>query len=402
MITAEGFIRPTFDEILAEVQANAISKFDDGGTNNPNVEPEAWLGVMTALIAKAKDDLYKVAEDTYFSLFISTATGVSLDRVANPTLRIAAQAAVAPIDVLGTPATVIPLGFEFERDDGLRYATTAEITIGGGGSASGFVQAVTPGLDGNAPVGAIKFIPVPLVGLDSVTNPAPAQGGEPIETDSELRERAIADRSTDLTSSLQAIENRVRKVEGVLSVRGFENTDKAPVDGRPGVSFEIVVRGGTDADVAAAIFAAKPAGVESFGDITEVVIDPTNNQSFDVSFSRVTDISISYQVNLTTNAEYNSSVARPLVVQALIDYTGGVNTGGVESPGLMIGEDVLQWKAEASLFNPNGDFLIVGVDAVTIFLEPTSDGMPITGTFVDIADKEEAFTAEGTISFLEV
>ncbi len=402
MITVDGFIRPSFEEILAEVQANFVSKFDDGGNNNPSVEPEAWGGAMTALIAEAKNDLYQVAEDTYFSLFIGTATGVSLDRVSFPTLRIPALSSIAPVTVTGIATTIIAAGFLFERDDGISYEVVNDITIGGGGSGSGEVSAVIPGTNGNAPVGAIKFIPVPQTGLDTVTNTAPAVDGAPIETNSSLRAQAKLDRSTDQTSSLQAISSRVRQVENVVTVLGFENTSTSPVSGRPDVSFEIVVRGGSDIDVATAIFEAKPAAVETFGAITVPITDPTNGQVFDISFSRVADVSIDLVVTVETNANYDSVVAEPLIRQAVLDYVGGVNPGGDQSTGTIIGEDVFAWKAEASLFNPNGNFTIQGIETVTVTLDKTPNGPPYLLDKVVIADVEQAFTDFAQIAIVEI
>jgi uncharacterized phage protein gp47/JayE len=401
MITALGFQRPSFEEILAEVQANAISKFDDGGENTPSVEPEDWLGANTYIIAEAKNDLYKIAEDTYYAIFLSTATGVSLDRAAVPTQRIAEKKAIATVELTGTAATVVPAGFLFERDDGTQYAlSNAQVLSGGVDEAQ--VQAVIGGIAGNAPVGAIKFIPVPLDGLDSVVSITPASGGAPVETDSSLRARARIDRSIDRTSSLQAIVNRVLEVADVLDAVGFENTDTVPVAGRPGSSFEIVVNGGTDEDMAQAIFGSKPAGIESFGSTTVPVTDPTNGQVFDISFSRVVQVSISFTVTLTTNDDYDPVAAEPIIRQAILDYTGGVNPLAVESPGVAIGEAVYAWKAEASLFEPDGSFSIAGIEEVLITLDKTPNGPPYLLRKVVIDDTDQAFTDFSLIDIVEV
>lgn len=388
MITVDGFIRPTFNEILTEVQTNAISKFDDGGENTPSVEPESWLGGMTAVIAKVKDDLYQVAEDVYYSLFISVSSGVSLDRAAEPTKRIDEKKSIATVEIVGDIGFVVPQGFVGEREDGIQYATTSPLTLTTG-TEQVQVQALEAGTGGNAPVGAIKFIPVPLDEVLSMVSVTPASGGDVIETDSSLRERAISDRAADRTSSLQSIENRVREVTDVIDVRGFENTDKEPVEGRPGVSFEIVVDGGTDFNVADAIFKSKSAGIETFGDIIVPITAP-NNQIFNIGFSRVTKRLIHYRVALVITGDYNATASEAFIKQALLDYTGGVNPDGDESKGTKIGEDIEHWKAQASLFDPTGEFGLTGVKSLELFLDFSA---PANGQIdLDIVDKEQGFT----------
>lgn len=399
MVTNQGFERPTIDELETQIQQNFLSKFSDGGINNPSFEPGAFLGALSSIIASIKDDLYQIAEDSYYALFISTASGVSLDRVAAPTVRINAKKAVADIDLTGTPTTIISPGTEFETEDGTKYSLDNEITLDGFGDGSDTVTALIAGISGNAPIGAIKFIPVPVAGLDTTTNPLPATGGAPIETDSNFRIRAIAERTADRTSSLFAIVNRVLEVSGVISTKGFENTENFIVDSRPASSFEMVVRGGADLDIATAIFTAKPAGMESFGTISTPVTAP-DGTIHNIEFSRVTQISINVEVTVETNIAYVSVTAQPLIRQRVLDYIGGVNPALVESPGVDIAEDIFAWKCEGSIFELSDPDAIPGIENVTVLLAINPAAPSLTKIVID--DTEEAFTDFANIDIVEV
>lgn len=70
--------------------------------------------------------------------------------------------------------------------------------------------------------------------------------------------------------------------------------------GRPPKSFEIVVEGGADADIAKVIYSAMPAGIQSYGTTTVVISDAFNNP-IDISFSRPTAVPIYVTIVLITD-----------------------------------------------------------------------------------------------------
>lgn len=81
--------------------------------------------------------------------------------------------------------------------------------------------------------------------------------------------------------------------------------------GRPGKSFEIVVNGGDDTEIANAILGAKPAGIQSYGSTSVLVFDDFGNP-YTIAFSRPTQVPIYVSIVLTTdftslNAKFNPS-----------------------------------------------------------------------------------------------
>lgn len=403
MVTDLGFIRPTLDEIEAEIQADFVAKFSDGGENNPDLEPESFLGALSSILAEIKNDLYEIAENEYFSLFLTTASGIALDRMAPSTIRIDAIKAITDVDLEGDVLVVVPANTFFETEDGIQYATDEEVTLDGvTGLATVGVTAVVAGVTGNAPIGAIRFIPVPVSDLNgdlnTVTNSAPATGGAPIETDSSFRERAIEDQAADRTSSLPAIRNRILEVPGVTSVIGFENNLNIVVDGRPSKSFEMVVRGGNDLAIATAIFNSKAAGMLTFGTETEIVIDNAGDPH-SINFSRITQVSISVEITLVTNVNYNPVTAEPEIRQRVLDYIGGVNPDTIESEGVQPAEDIFAWKIAGTLFELDDPDGIPGIEEQPVVLISKTPAAPSLDKIV-IADTEEAFTDFSEIDIL--
>jgi hypothetical protein len=103
--------------------------------------------------------------------------------------------------------------------------------------------------------------------------------------------------------------------------------------GRPGKSFEIVVLGGDDADIAEAIWESKPAGIQSYGTTTETVTDDEGNE-WTISFTRPTQVPIYVAITLVTdlltaaNPEFNSG-AIPTIQQDVVDIGDEVTIGGL-------------------------------------------------------------------------
>ena len=124
--------------------------------------------------------------------------------------------------------------------------------------------------------------------------------------------------------------------------------EAAITGGRPPKSFEAVVEGGTDEEVAYQIWLTKPAGIETFGNVNSgqgiTIIDSQGNEQV-IFFSRPSEVTVWVQVALTLYTEEtfpNNGIAD--VALAIFNY-------GV---GLGVGIDVLQQRVLAQIFNVPG------------------------------------------------
>jgi uncharacterized phage protein gp47/JayE len=399
MITELGFQRPTFDDILADNLLKFKNKFTetiDSITYVPALEPTDELGAEAEILANIKDELYQLLEQVYYNAFLVTATGVQLDRLAIPTTRKTATAATAATFVLsGSAGTSITAGTLFETEDKRQYSLRSTVIIGSSGDVVGIVDAVVPGIAGNAPIGSITFIPVFLSGLDSVTNSVEATGGTDIEDDASLRARAIAARFAGQSSSLESIIGQIKQISGVTQVTGVENLLPEFIGALSPGAIELTIRGGADQAIADKILAYRPAGNPSYGS-TQVVVTDINGYEHLESFSRAVDVQIYVAVTLHVNSFYSTVVSNDVIRQRILEYIGGVNPSSVTYPGLNAGDDVFAWKAKATLWNNSNPNMIPGlIDATVLIGKSTGDR---THEEIEILDTEEAITDFANIS----
>lgn len=151
--------------------------------------------------------------------------------------------------------------------------------------------------------GTATVIETPVAGWDSVTNEIDFTIGRNEETDSELRLRRLESLQVTGAATVEAIRSRLLQITGVTAAFVEENsTTVIDGEGRPPKSFEAVVAGGDDQDIADLIWLVKPAGIETHGTETVSVVD-SQGISHDMKFSRATEIYLHVRVTLTLTPE---------------------------------------------------------------------------------------------------
>lgn len=181
-----------------------------------------------------------------------------------------------------------------------------------------------------APASSLTVIDTPISGWDTVLNELDAELGTNLETDAEAKQRREESLAFPGHSTIPAIVADLLQIDGVEAVRGFENTTFiVDTRGRPPKSFEMVVLGGDDVEVAQAILDAKPAGIETYGDEVENLLD-SQGFSKEVRFSRPDAIPIYIVLDLQVNSAYPPN-GDDLVKEALVAFGND----------LTIGEDII-------------------------------------------------------------
>ena len=264
-------------------------------------------------IASEREALYQQLVQTLVDLFDpNNATGVLLEILAgitNTQKQGATFSKSSDFLATGTPATAIVNGRQFE------LAATSEVweivdgpfVIGGGGTIAVTAQAVESGptVFQTSPPGDWNIL-LGVAGWDDIEATAdidPEDIGNDIESDEELRER----RKDELLingNDLEAIRAAVLKVSGVTFVRTFENTSCiVAVDGIPPGAFEVMVDGGSDAAIAAAIQSRRPPGAQAFG-TTITNITTSEGDILPIGHTRPADIDMWILITAdTTSAE---------------------------------------------------------------------------------------------------
>jgi uncharacterized phage protein gp47/JayE len=164
----------------------------------------------------------------------------------------------------GSNGTVIPEGTLVNNLFNDQFSTDSEITIGIEGTA--FVRATSISI---GPVDVSQgtwSLNQSIAGISSVIVENDGVLGRFEETDAEFKARAkntVHDGLATLPTIKSYIENNV---PGITSVSVIENeTSSTDINGRPPHSIEVMVLGGSDEEIARAIYMSKPAGIKAYG-----------------------------------------------------------------------------------------------------------------------------------------
>ncbi len=219
-------------------------------------------------------------------------------------------------------------------------------------------------------VGAVDTIP-DLAGTVSVTNRYKFAASTAIESDASLRARHKAALSSGGKSTVDAIYSGLSQLSGVSTVIINENATSATnTEGLPSNSVQCVIKGGTEAEIAQALWDNKPAGIQTYGAITSAAKDLKGNTQF-VRYSTPTPNYVHLQIDYTLHPEDQASFpsdGEAQMVTLLLNYC---NTLG-------LGKDVIPQRLSSVLFNK-----ISGLEEVTVSVGSTlvkSDPIPVLST----------------------
>lgn len=381
-LTDAGFRRPTYAELLDALEYKARELF---GTK-ANLTVRSPLGVFLRIYAWMLNLLFSTLEEVYNSRFVDTATGSSLYNLGRAIgLRLlGAQKAVGYLTFYGEDGVLVPEGYLAETVVGNQYVTLKDGVIQNG-SITLPASATVPGPDSNTAEDTITIITNPKLGVRTVTNTAPFEGGRNTETDAEFRQRYY--RSVDYAggANIDAIVADIyRSVEGVISVIGEENdTDEVNELGMPPHSIEIVAYGGLDEAIAQAIFNRKAAGIQTFGNTT-VPVFTSSGGTYDISFSRPTPVRIWVRVyNLITNRDFPPDGIEQ-IKEKIIAYIGSDTKSGVN-----IGSPVIRMSLPTVIYQVSG--------VVDFKLKISADGENYGWENITLAKHEKAVTEEGLV-----
>lgn len=248
---------------------------DNGSTINVNYRPESAQPSLTDIhtgsvvrtlaetVALEIARLYAQMDAVYQSAYVDTATATSLENVVAllGIERVEGGHATGEVEFRRSAATpgaiAINAGTRVMTSDGsVEYETTGAATLAPGQDVA---RVTVRDIEVNDPLEAdtLTVLPIPIAGVESVTNPAPTTIDTQSETDAELRTRAKAFLHGSERATVGAITNAIKK-QGLTA-------DVDEVDSTPGY-VEITphaegVAPDTRQRLLAAIEDTRPAGV---------------------------------------------------------------------------------------------------------------------------------------------
>jgi uncharacterized phage protein gp47/JayE len=297
-------------DILAAVTADLQGSL---GTSI-DLSADTPLGQINGILSEREAVAWQGLEDLNLQSDPDFATGLNQDNLyaINNVTRLPAVASTVVLTIAGTPGTVVPgtdtSSTPFQAsvagsNHTQVFQLTQTVTIGGGGTVTANAQCTQTGPT-VAGTGTITVIETPTTGVASVDNLPAATPGRNLETDTQFRIRRLNELQRSQAATNQGILDTVAQVAGVIQAGVIENDEDTTdmTTGLPPHSIEVFAVGGTDADIAQAIWNSKAAGIQTFGTTTVVVVD-SQGFSHNISFSRPTQVVINIIVNITRDLD---------------------------------------------------------------------------------------------------
>lgn len=386
-ITSTGVIVPDTSTVLAEVQAEWQAVFGA----DLDLTPSTPQGLMIAAETLSRIGVARNNADLANQINPNLATGVFLDAIASLSnmTRTPATHTTVTATVTGNVGTIIYAGALAETAAGDLFECTTSTTIPASGTIDAPFQSVETGPIPCA-AGALSVITEGILGWSTITNAAAGTLGVVTQSDTSFwldRKNTLAKQGI---STVEAIISALYATDGVLSLSFRENTAATTqvIDGISMVAHSIYacVYGGTDADVAAALFTNKTGGAAYNGTTSVPATDPVSGQAYTVLFDRPTEIPVLSKITVRlAGASGDPSAA---IKQAVLDYAQGNIQG---EPGFVVGGSVSPFELSAAAMG------IAGVYVVTSEVALASSGV-FQSTEIAIAIDEIATITLASVS----
>jgi len=321
-IDETGLHLPTYSDIRDQLISDAKNIFGQDIYLEIDSQDYQWI----SSVAEKIYDSFQLLQQVYNSRSPQTSVGVALDSMVklNGLSRKSGTPSTCLVTITGTAGTIINNGAVADINYN-KWNLPTSVTIPVGGIIDVTATCQTEGTI-VANIGDITTITTPTYATTSVYNLVAAVVGTNQETDSELRARQSVSTSILSKTLLEGTKATLLAVSNVTRLAVYENdTNSTDSDGLPAHSITCVVEGGTDTDVATAIYLNKGIGAYTNGD-QEITITDSFGQDTVIRFYRPTYKSIDVVVNVKALTGYTTDITAQ-IKQNLVDYLNGMQIG---------------------------------------------------------------------------
>lgn len=227
------------------------------------------------------------------------------------------------------------------------FELISTVQLDAAGKGLGTFQAVDQGAIA-APANDLT-VPVPgytSVGWETSNNPEPGIIGRSSQSDLSARRERKQTLALQGRSTAEAVYSNVRALPEVNSLSFRENVENFTqvIDGISLVEHSVwaCVDGGSDADVAAALYRSKSGGANWNGAVSVALQDPISGQRSTVKFDRPAAVPVMARFTVSAGNGTGDPVA--LIRSAVIAYS----LGQTDEEGFVLGEDVSPFELAAA------------------------------------------------------
>lgn len=316
-VTDTGFQNTTRDDIYAKIGSRLKASFG----SQFDTSQESPDGQVIAVVADLAKQLLDINEQTYYSYSPSHAFGQGLTNITalNRVERFINTATRVTVALGGVAGTIVPAGSLVGDDVGnefktletatLPFSVTAECTVTGEIAVA---------------AGQITKVITQINGWNTVSNNFAGQTGVTYEEDPQLRARR--ENSTILTNNgpMDAIYEELISM-GLQYVTIIENDTAADIDGQPSGTFQVIVDGGAESEIAKVISKNKALGVRTYGTISVTILDSKGYEKV-INFSRSVSTEVFVEIDIK-RLKGSSNDSTSIVQKAVVDYLNTRNIG---------------------------------------------------------------------------
>lgn len=319
-----------------------------------NLDPSTPDGLKMAHDSEIFYALDETLQQAYNSKDPNKAKGNDLDIVCSltGTVRSSGSRSSVTLNFTATPGSVIPAGNRFESTvTGSRWASDQTVTVDASGSVTVNATCTVAGPT-QADENTITRIVDVVAGLATVTNPEPATPGTDAQRDEQLRVTRATAVGRPGNNQVDSVIGELFSVPGVRRVKVYENdTNTSAVSpdnphGLPSHSIAPIIDGGTDPDVAMAIYLKKNPGATLYPAGTPFEVEVTSprypaNKKL-IRASRPIYVDVNVEVNISSDGTLPTDVDQ-LIKEAIMEFAAGDLIPadiGFKISGFDIGESV--------------------------------------------------------------
>lgn len=338
---------------------------------NWNLDPSTPDGLKMAHDAEVFSALDETLQQAYNSKDPNKATGLDLDVLCalSGITRSDGTASTVQVTLTGVAGSIIPGSTRFDDTNGNRWSLDQTWTLDSTGTATGDATCTVTG-DVEASAGTITILVDSISGLTGVTNASAATPGTNQETDASLRARRNLMVGKPGSNQIDSMTGNIFGVDGVRRVKIYENdtsseavSDDNPY-GLPANSISPIVDGGTDDDVAMAIYLKKNPGCglnQAATGVSVLVTSPTYaSNTKTIKFSRPNYVDMTVVVEVKNDGTLPSqAVLLDEIQTAFTEFTSGdlIPTDyGFKQNGFGIGESVPYSIAQTPILSVIGKY----------------------------------------------
>ena len=385
-IDTKGVILPDSEDVKKEVQ----DKFKEALGNDLCLQDATPQGRLIDIITQSRTEVLNICAAIANVINPNTSYGCFLDSICALTGCVRRKASRSSViaKLGGSAGTVVPANVQAVTTNGDIFYLENETTIGEDGTAEALFLSLEAG-EIPCSAGSLTVVNTTVLGWETVTNEAPATLGKNEESDTELKLRRL-ETLYNGRGFIGDIQSRLSNVENIKSYVVRQNNKNHDVTLNNILlkphSVYVCAHGGSDLDIAKALYKSVPAGCDYTGNVKINVQDEYNFQEYEVAFDRPSIIPIDVKIYLKKDT--GTGDVTEAVRQAVVDYENGL----VENVnGLSIGVNVSPFEIASAI-----NIQVAGVFVSQVQI--AKHGLPLSVESISININEIAHISEENIT----